>query len=364
VFQRPQHLMTRAARDGRVFFVEEPLFDAAASEPWVDISQPTKNLYVVVPHLTAGGDETSVHAAQRRLLDELLIAFSISSFVLWYWTPMALGFTRHLRPAATVFDCMDELSGFAGAPAALRRLERELVDRADVMFTGGVSLYEAKRALHANIHALPSSVDVAHFARAIDATEDPDDQRPIARPRIGYFGVIDERMDLALVDAVAAARPDWHVVLLGPTAKIDPATLPRRHNIHYLGMKTYEQLPQYLAGWDVAMLPFAHNDATRFVSPTKTPEYLAAGRPVVSTSIRDVVRPYGERGLVHIADEPAAFVAAIEAAMAEDRGRRLTSVRAFLQGNSWETTWARMRALVAASCRCATAPAVDRVAHV
>jgi UDP-galactopyranose mutase len=364
VFQRPQHLMTRAARERRVFFVEEPLFDASTSGAWVDVLQPSKNLYVIVPHLLPGVDENSTHLYQRRLLDELLNGFDVSHFVLWYWTPMALGFTRHLRPAATVFDCMDELSGFAGAPPTLKRLERELVDRADVMFTGGVSLYEAKQSLHANVHALPSSVDVAHFARALDETIDPQDQCAIPRPRAGYFGVIDERMDLPLVDAVAALRPEWQLVFLGPTAKIDPASLPARENIHYLGMKTYEELPQYLAGWDVAMLPFARNDATRFISPTKTPEYLAAGRPVVSTSIRDVVRPYGELGLVHIADAPEAFAAAIDTAMRDDRDRRLARVRAFLQGNSWDATWARMSALIAAACDGTAAPVSTRVAHV
>jgi glycosyltransferase involved in cell wall biosynthesis len=364
VFQRPQHLMTRAARNRRVFFVEEPIFDAAAGQPSVDITTPHPNVYVVVPHLPAGTTEAAATVHQQTVVDELLRTFDASNYVLWYWTPAALNFTRHLEPAAVVFDCMDELSGFAGAPPALKQLERELLSLADVVFTGGYSLYEAKRPLHSNVHAFPSSVDVAHFAQALTIRQDPPDQASVPRPRLGFFGVIDERMDLGLVDGIAARRPDWHLVFLGPTAKIDPATLPRRDNIHYLGMKSYAELPQYLAGWDVAILPFAHNDATRFISPTKTPEYLAAGCPVVSTSIRDVVRPYGDVGLVHIADRADAFVHAAEAAMQENRAARLTKVNTFLAGNSWDDTWTRMSALIEEQCHRASGAAIAKVAHV
>lgn len=361
VFQRPQHLMTRCARDRRVFYVEEPLFDAAAGSEWTEVRRESARLRVVVPHLAASCPQGDVASRLRRLLDALIAASETRRFVLWYWTPMALPFTRHLRPAAVVFDCMDDLSGFAGAPADLRILERELIGRADVVFTGGYSLFEVKSPHHHNVHAMPSSVDVAHFASARAPAHDPADQAGIPRPRLGFFGVIDERMDLALVDGIAAARPAWHVVLVGPTAKIDPATLPRRSNVHYLGMKTYAELPAYLAGWDVALLPFARNEATRFISPTKTPEYLAAGRPVVSTPIPDVVRPYGERGLVRVADGVASFVAAIEAAMREDAGVRVQAVDRFLAGMSWDATWVRMDSLLADAARpAAVAPQPSR----
>jgi UDP-galactopyranose mutase len=242
---------------------------------------------------------------------------------------------------------MDELSGFAGAPPALRALEAELMTRADLMTTGGHSLYEAKRRLHPNVHAFPSSVDVAHFAQARRTTTvDPPDQAPIARPRLGFFGVIDERMDVALLAAVAAARPQWQIVLVGPVVKIDPARLPRADNIHYLGGKSYDTLPAYLSGWDVALMPFARNEATRYISPTKTPEYMAAGRPVVSTSIDDVVRPYGQRGLVRIADTAEDFVDAAEAALVEDATARRQAADEFLRHTSWDATWARMNALL------------------
>jgi glycosyltransferase involved in cell wall biosynthesis len=366
VFQRPQHLMTRAARTRRVFFVEEPIFDAPAGEPSVEIRQPQANITVVVPHLAPGTSDAACVSAQQDTVDELLRTFDVTDYVLWYWTPMSLRFTNHLTPTATVFDCMDELSGFAGAPSALKEMERELMGRAHVMFTGGVSLYEAKRAMHRNVHAFPSSVDVSHFARARRIKTQPDDQARIPRPRIGFFGVIDERMDIDLIAGVADRRPDWQLVLLGPTCKIDPASLPVRHNIHYLGMKSYEQLPEYLAGWDAAILPFARNEATRFISPTKTPEYLAAGCPVVSTSIRDVVRPYADLGLVHIADDADGFVAALDRAMSEDAFTRQAKVEACLAGNSWDATWTRMDTLICAACSSAAAVATSTasVAHV
>lgn len=344
VFQRPQHLLSRCAREQRVFYIEEPIFDAR-SEPQLVITV-SGGVHVAVPHLKPGCSESECTAIQRQLLNNLIARERIRNYVLWYYTPMALGFTSHLKPRAIVYDCMDELSAFAHAPAALKNREAELLRRAAVVFTGGQSLYEAKRHLHENIHAFPSSVDVAHFGRARRIASDHPEQAHLRRPRLGFFGVIDERMDIALVAGVAAARPDWEIVLLGPVVKIDPATLPRGSNIQYLGPKTYEQLPEFIAGWNVALLPFALNDATRFISPTKTPEYMAAGKPVVSTSIRDVVRPYGQQGLVRIADTVDEFVRACEAALAEDPAARMRDADAFLRQTSWDGTWAQMRRLI------------------
>jgi UDP-galactopyranose mutase len=262
---------------------------------------------------------------------------------------MALEFSRELEPLAVVFDCMDDLSGFAFAPRALRDLEEELLDRADVVFTGGRSLYEAKRLLHPSVHAFPSSVDVQHFARGRLRGADPQDQAAIGSPRIGFYGVIDERVDLALIEGVADARRDWQLVLVGPVLKIDPGDLPRADNIHWLGAKDYDSLPRYLAGWDVAMMPFARNRSTQFISPTKTLEYLAGGKPVVSTSIRDVVRPYGEDGIVRIADDVHGWVTAIEEALAEDATERQRRSAGTLERSSWDRTWEAMHELIAAT---------------
>lgn len=345
VYQRPQHLLSRFAKERRVFFVEEPVF---GDEPRrLDVSQRDCGVYVVVPHLPGelSGQE-ALSSVQREMIDRLFEDYDITSHLLWYYTPMAMPWTKHLRPLVTVYDCMDELSAFKGAPPALKDCEAELFARADLVYTGGQSLYEAKRDQHKNVYAFPSSIDAAHFAQARCVVEEPSDQAEIPHPRLGFFGVIDERMDIELLDKVAAQRPDWQLVMVGPVVKIDPADLPRRANIHYLGGKSYQELPQYLAGWDVALLPFALNDSTRFISPTKTPEYLAAGCPVVSTSIRDVMRPYGEAGLVHIADTPAEFIAAIEAAMQEDAAARMREVDAFLAETSWDQTWGRMNELI------------------
>lgn len=345
VFQRPQHLLTRCAREHRVFFVEEPITDASSTEPYlhVDHSGPVT---VVVPHLPEAITDSQREHAQQKLLDQLLEREQVVDFLLWYYTPMAVGFTRHLSPRAVVYDCMDELSAFQGAPALLKERERELMARATLVLTGGHSLYEAKRHQHSNIHPFPSSVDVAHFGQARVSPIDPPDQCRLPRPRLGYFGVIDERMDLPLLAGIAAARPEWQIVMVGPVVKIDPASLPRHANIHYLGPKRYEELPHYVGGWDVALMPFARNEATRFISPTKTPEYMAAGKPVVSTSIRDVVRPYGQQGLVRIADDVASFVKACTDAMSEDSGRRVTQGDAFLRHTSWDGTWTRIRVLI------------------
>ena len=361
VFQRPQHLMVRFARERRVFFIEEPIFDEA--EPRLEVRESDDDgPLVVVPHLPEGTAETAAHRMLAALVDSLVDVYDIQRFVTWYYTPMALPFSRHLQPLAVAYDCMDELSLFRGAPPLLVELERELLRRADVVFTGGQSLYEVKRGKHHNVHPFPSSVDVAHFAKARDAQMDPADQAPISRPRLGFFGVLDERLDIELLRGVAELRPDWQMVMLGPVVKIDPASLPRRPNIHYLGAKKYTELPAYLAGWDVALLLFARNEATRYISPTKTPEYLAAGKPVVSTSIRDVVRPYGARGLVEIADTPQEFVSAVAACLRGDEERK-SAADAFLSRMSWDRTFREMKKLLDACCHAPhrARPAVSRL---
>jgi len=336
--------MTRYARTRRVYFVEEPLFEDRR-DPGVSIDSHD-GLWVVVPRLPLGTTPQQAIRAQRAILDQMILTQGITRFVLWYYTPLALKFSDHLHPEAVVYDCMDELSAFKNAPAELTALEQVLMRRADVVFTGGHSLYDAKKSQHANIHAMPSSVDMAHFASARTLTGEPADQQGIAHPRLGFFGVLDERLDIPLLTGIAAQRPGWQLVMIGPVVKIDPADLPRLPNIHYLGAKRYEELPQYIAGWDVALLLFARNEATRFISPTKTPEYLAAGKPVVSTSIRDVVKPYGERDLVRIADAVPDFVRACEAALSEPPEPRRVRADVFLRGTSWDRTWAKTAALL------------------
>jgi hypothetical protein len=343
VYQRPQHVMSRLAQSYDVLFFEEPVF-ADRVEPQLQSSHPAEGVTVLVPQLPAGTPHEDVISMQRDLLDAYLAQHRHDELLLWYLTPMSLAFTDHLKGQVTIFDCMDELSAFMGAPPELIEKERQLLARADVVFTGGYSLWEAKRHQHANAHAMPSSVDIEHFAQARALLADPVDQAPISHPRLGFFGVIDERFDIELVDELARQRPQWQIVLIGPVVKIDPQTLPRRSNIHYLGAKQYDQLPTYLAGWEVALMPFAINASTRFISPTKTPEYLAGGRPVVSTPIADVISGYGDSGAVAIADTPAAFIAAVEQALsAEARDRVIAQADAALDGMSWDKTCAAMK---------------------
>ena len=347
VYQRPQHLLKRAAADRRVFYVEEPICDNGSVR--LEVGDREGGIKVVTPHLPDG---LSSAIARTAVLSAMIERFfseqGIRDYVLWYYTPMALEFTRHLKPLAVVYDCMDELSAFKGAPEALKFHERELLKRTDVVFTGGQSLYEAKREKHRSVHAFPSSIERDHFMQARKRGEDPEDQKRVSHPRLGYFGVIDERFDVELLDAVAAARPHWQFVMLGPVTKIDPASLPQRLNIHYLGSKAYEELPKYIAGWDVALLPFAINEATRYISPTKTPEYLAAGKPVVSTPITDVIRPYGQMDLVRIAATPQEVIAGIEAALSPEatNAEWLNRVDKFLAQTSWDETWAGMSDLI------------------
>ncbi|MBD2459566.1 glycosyltransferase family 1 protein [Oscillatoria sp. FACHB-1407] len=347
VYQRPQHLLSRCAKTRRVFVVEEPLASPDDSF-WLDVSRRECGVWVVIPYLPEGLSEEQSISLQQQLLNELFAEAQIQAPILWYYTPMAVPFTHHLPSSAVVYDCMDELSAFKGAHPQLQAREAHLFKLADLVFTGGRSLYEAKQHQHPNVYAFPSSIDAAHFAQARGKLTDPADQADIPHPRMGFYGVVDERMDLDLLAGIAEARPDWHLVIVGPIVKIDPAIVPRHPNIHYLGGKSYQELPIYLAGWDVALLPFARNESTRFISPTKTPEYLAAGKPVVSTSIRDVVRPYGEEKLVHIADTVPEFVAAIASALEQKQTQPgwLNRVDAFLAQTSWDKTWQAMNELI------------------
>ncbi len=338
--------MSRFARDRRVFFFEEPVFEDESPFLRENVCKQS-NVHVCTPILPNGLDAAQQAYIQRELLSSYMRKNGILDYTAWYYTPMALSHTCELRPSLTVYDCMDELSAFAGAPAAMRENERTLFQNADLVFTGGASLYESKRKQHSSVHLFPSSVDVQHFNRARSMEQDPEDQASIPRPRVGYAGVIDERMDLTLLREVAESRPDLHFVLLGPVVKIDPASLPKSANVHYLGMKPYSELPAYFSGWSIGMLPFALNESTRFISPTKTPEYLAAGLHVISTPIHDVVKPYGDLGLVRIAQGATEFLREADSLLDTPASDDFTTqVDQFLSHCSWDKTWNEMNQLM------------------
>ena len=349
VVQRPHHLMRQASRTYRVVFWEEPLMVTPAPDlPRLVTRVSPDGIMIATVWQAADSDRSTTVEKQAELLDTMLAEIGGEPDLLWLYTPMMLPIAAHLVPSATVFDCMDDLSSFLGAPPELLLLERRLLRRCDLVFTGGRSLYAAKKPLHTNTHLFPSSVDAGHFGKARSVLPAPADQRDVPGPRIGFHGVIDERMDLDLLAALADQRPDWHFMMVGPIVKIDPASVPRRDNIHWLGPKSYDELPAYLAGWDAGFMPFALNEATRFISPTKTPEFLAAGLPLVSTPIADVVHDYGRDGLVEIATDAGQMIQALDRLMAHPAEPWLTNVDKRLKSMSWVGTWSRMHRLVGA----------------
>jgi UDP-galactopyranose mutase len=342
---RPRQLMTRLARERRVFFIEEPIFSDCDSR-W-SMRYETRNLVVIQPCLNDALRQKPEEyiLTQERLLLELASHERIQLPILWYNTSRPRSFSSCLRASLVVYDCA-EVPSTVGPTPEYRSDDRELLRSAKLVFTGVRSLYEALRYQHTNVHLFPNSLDVPHFARALCAGDHPPDQAAIPHPRIGYLGPIDRRLDLALLQQSAAQRPDLQFVLLGPVVELDPARLPRAANIWYLGEKSYAQLPDYMRGWDVAILPLLRNQATHFIGPSQVPEYLAAGRPIVSTSIRDVVRPYAQLGLVRLADETASFVRAIGDARAIGPGAKRAGVSALLASTSWERTADRISLLL------------------
>ena len=341
VYQRPQQLLSRLAQYYRILVVEEPFFHEG--ESFLKTYSPRPNITVIQPHtpVHAGG----FHDDQFGVIETLLadIFPKNEKPVVWFYTPMALPLLKTIQPSLVVYDCMDELSAFKNAPAQLLQREADLLKAADIVFTGGPSLYNAKRQRHANAHCFSSSVDIGHFSKALDRSHAHPSQAGLAQPRLGFYGVIDERFDTELLRAIADARPEWQIVMVGPVVKIDPASLPKNPNIHYMGQATYDELPAYLAAWQVCLMPFALNESTKFISPTKVLEYMAAELPVVSTNITDVTQPYGHIvSIAHCAEE---FVDACDAALAlsvEARAHVVAAMRGVVQATSWDTTAERM----------------------
>lgn len=349
VYQRPQHLLSRLARRYRIHFFEEPI--PGQGEEQLQIEEPAPNVRIYCPHSTIaspGFHDDQIPTLQR-MVGQVIRSERIEDYGVWFYSPMALPLMQDLAPVVVVYDCMDELSAFRNAPRQVLQREGALLKRADIVFTGGPSLYRAKRDRHPNVHCFPSSVDAEHFRRARDGDEHPL-QQPVLKPRLGYFGVLDERLDLQLIEQLADASSNWHICMVGPVAKIDPTQLPRRPNIHYFGQQAYEELPRFIAGWDVCLQPFALNEATRFISPTKTLEYMAAERPIVSTPITDVVEPYGH--VVHIGDGAAKFIEECQRALTlsgHESASRVELMRRTVAGTSWDQTAASMSQLIEAS---------------
>ena len=347
VYQRPQHLLSRIATRWPVIFIEEPVTGSESDR--IEFISVAPGVEVWRPHLC--GTHQGMHAQYKdvvqRLVAQALRQHGIEDYWVWFYTPMALPFAELLSPQGVIYDCMDELSMFKGAPPQLLELEADLLRIADIVFTGGRSLHSAKQTRHPNVHCFPSSVDANHFKPGI---ADHPLQTALPHPRLGYCGVIDERIDMDLIAGVARQRPDWHIVMVGPTAKIDPAGLPKNVNIHWLGQQNYSDLPAFINGWDICLLPFALNDSTKFISPTKTLEYMACGKPSVSTAIQDVVTPYSK--VVEIREDAAGFIDACEMILHSSEQERKThqdAVDQIVANTSWDKTAAAMIDLIAAA---------------
>ncbi|MBA2597300.1 MAG: glycosyltransferase [Chloroflexia bacterium] len=359
VWQRPQHLLSRFAREMPIVFVEEPEWGFAKDEVRI---RRDGNVTVVTP-LIAGpvithGFGTHVNQNVSRLIEPLIAPDPAPIF--WYYTPMALGAEPvRILPGLTVYDAMDDLASFLAAPPELRDKERRMLAQVDLVFTGGPTLYRQRRDRHPAVHCFPSGVDGAHFAPRMSMT--PVGLEGHRRPILGYYGVIDERLDLPLVAALAGARPEWTIALVGPVAKIDERAIPARDNIVRFGQQAYRDLPSFLAAFDIALMPFARNYATRAISPTKTLEYLAGGKPVISTPIADVIDLYGD--VVEIAATAAEFIAAAKSLLTrtgeEDRQWRTRAAR-LLVANDWEAIAAEMLDVMARARATTLVPAADR----
>ncbi len=365
VCQRPQHLLSRLAAQWKIFYVEEPV--QCEGPAWLEERPGCPGLTLLVPHIpsTTCGFADEQLAGIQRLLDTWLRDEAVTVDVTWLYTPMALPLAQAIPTHCIVYDCMADLAGCKNAPGQLREREAALMRDAALVLTGGPSLYQARYTMNPNVHCLPSAVDAAHFSTASLLTGSPHAleaerlQGGLARPRLGYFGVIDERLDADLIAELADAHPEWQIVMAGPVVKTDSHRLPQRGNIHWLGMQPYERLPYLLAGWDLCVMPFALNESTRFISPTKTLEYMAGDKPVVSTPVRDVIALYGSAVEVAYGSRRS-FVQACENVLAERGSARYAREREMLAAvstYSWARSAKAVHDLLAAALSASLAPA-------
>lgn len=344
VYQRPHHLLSRFSKNFRVWFVEGPTFHAMADS--VEKIEEG-NIVLVRPKLV--GDENRADADFRtaEMLADFFRDEEISDYMFWYYTATALRYTRDFQPQLVVYDCVNLSVSFKGTSEDLKHLEHELTQKADLVFAAGPSIYEVKKKQHHRTYLFPGSIDKKHFRQARGTVEEPADQEIIPRPRFGFFGVIDERLDMELLENVSRLRPSWQFVMIGPVQRISRFVLPNFPNIHYLGEKQYGDLPRYLAGWDAAIIPYVHMEATRYVSPLKTVEYLAGGKHVIATPIIDVIRPYGNKGLVQIAGTPEEFVKVAELILQHKEDEEwIEKVDTYLAATSWDATYNEMLQII------------------
>ena len=334
LYQRPHHLLSRHARHRRVFYFEEPILGMTET-PRIHLKETFEGVLVIVPYLPANIEKNKIEMALKELVDELIYEEEIIDFNLWFYNPQAYSFSKHLNSKAIIVDYMDAFSH--------HKEESNLLEKADLVFTSGHSLSELKKNFHSNVHAFPSSLDYQHFSQARQKLVEPDDQINLTRPRIGFYGIIDNKFNFDLLHEVASIRPEYQFVIVGPVVGVDKQLLPHRHNIHFLGIKDYHALPLYLAGWDCTILPLKTDETTRYTCPFKVLEFLAAAKPVVSSSVQDIVNYFEKSKLIHFADEAKHFADAIDMSLAEKGNLSwMTSVDQLLRRHSWDQTYEQM----------------------
>ncbi len=349
VWQRPQQFLSRLSKNHRVLFVEGPsLHDHDRAPTWSITSVPKyPNVTVMQTHFPSARfhDGAWVDSERLRLLKEALQGPLREHFnrpVQWFYDPMATtAFAGNLDERAIVYDCMDELSQFRFAPPELINRERELLAKADVVFAGGRKLWESKSRYNPNVHFYGCGVDVPHFSKArIEETQIPEDIKALKKPVLGYFGVVDERLDYELLTKLADADPNWHIVMVGPVVKVDPNSLPRHERIIWLGRRDYAQLPAYAKAFDICLMPFALNEATEFINPTKALEYMATARPIVSTAVPDVVSNFAS--VVKIGDSHREFTKLCQKSAERPDGEAIERGLKMAEANQWEGIVARL----------------------
>lgn len=351
VWQRPQQFLSRFAESNPVLFFEEPKFDLEdGKQADVELVESGSGVTVAIPHLAQGTPPQEVGATLRALvakaIDQIDSDAHFAEPLHWYYSPMMAEWSLGEFPAkGIVYDCMDELSQFKFAPPELIENERRLIEEADIVFTGGYELFEKKKKQHDNAHCFGCGVEYDHFAQAQDTSKPiPADMQGIKKPIIGWFGVIDERVDYDLIREAAKLRPDYSFVMVGPVVKVDPASLPQAENIHWMGGRDYKELPDYCRAFDICMMCFAINEATEFINPTKALEYLATGKPVISTPVRDVLRQYSD--LVDIVRTPGELVETIDRLVKSPNEDRIRKGIEKARESSWEGTVSQMRNLI------------------
>lgn len=352
VWQRPQQTHSRLAQHYPVLFVEEPVY-IESNDDYLDLSSPDDNIIRAVPHLSnalRGNYDASILAVRALIktafADDPVLAQQFASPIQWFYTPMpAAAMLGQFKERAVVYDCMDELAQFKGAPQDIAIREKNLLTKADIVYTGGRKLYESKSRHHNNVHFFGCGVDINHYAKArTKTTLVPEDARKINGPIAGYIGVIDERLDYGLLQALADAHPDLQIVMIGPVVKVDPATLPTNANIHWLGQRNYTDLPAYIKAFDVCLMPFALNEATEYINPTKTLEYMAAKKPIVSTAVTDVIRNFTP--IVSVAKTSQEFIAHVMHAVQTENMAMLNAGVEKAQTMTWDSIVNQMKSLL------------------